>query len=76
MSNMHNEQTNEKIYEEIFDEVLEQDSKGLLETEIRDMQLIYNLHQLASRDFIQLSLLITTVCTNLLLETSFNFLCL
>ena len=50
MSNMHNEQTNEKIYEEIFDEVLEQDSKGLLETEIRDMQLIYNLHPDDDRD--------------------------
>ena len=52
MSNMHNEQTNEKIYEEIFDEVLEQDSKGLLETEIRDMQLIYNLHPDDDRDAI------------------------
>ena len=60
MSNIHNEQTNEKIYEEIFDEVLEQDSKGLLEddskglleTEIRDMQLIYNLHPDDDRDAI------------------------
>jgi len=52
MSNMHNEQTNEKIYEEIFDEVLEQDSKGLLETEIKDMQLIYNLHPDDDRDAI------------------------
>jgi len=48
MSNTINEQT----LEQIFDEVLEQDSKGLLETEIRDMQLIYNLHPDDDRDAI------------------------
>ena len=46
MSNTHNEQTLEQIYEQ----VLEDDSKGLLETEIRDMQLIYNLHPDDDRD--------------------------
>ena len=44
--------TNEETLEQIFDEVLEQDSKGLLETEIRDMQLIYNLHPDDDRDAI------------------------
>lgn len=44
--------TKEQALEQIFDEVLEQDSKGLLETEIRDMQLIYNLHPDDDRDAI------------------------
>ena len=50
MSNMHNEQTNEKIYEEIFDEVLEQDSKGLLEDDIEEICYLYELHADDDRD--------------------------
>jgi len=50
MSNMHNEQTNEKIYEEIFDEVLEQDSKGLLEEDIEEICYLYELHADDDRD--------------------------
>jgi len=52
MSNQHNEKTQEQIYEKIYEQVLEDDSKGLLETEIRDMQLIYNLHPDDDRDAI------------------------
>ena len=50
MSNIHNEQTNEKIYEEIFDEVLEQDSKGLLEDDIEEICYLYELHADDDRD--------------------------
>ena len=46
MSNTHNEQIQEQIYEQ----VLEDDSKGLLENEIRDVQLMYNLHPDDDRD--------------------------
>lgn len=46
MSNQHNEQIQEQIYEQ----VLEDDSKGLLENEIRDVQLMYNLHPDDDRD--------------------------
>lgn len=46
MSDTHNEQ----IYEQIYEQVLEDDSKGLLENEIRDVQLMYNLHPDDDRD--------------------------
>ena len=48
MSNIHNE----KQLEEIQAYVLEQDRKGLLENDIRDISIMYNLHADDDRDAI------------------------
>jgi hypothetical protein len=48
MSNIHNE----KELEEIQAYVLEQDRKGLLENDIRDISIMYNLHADDDRDAI------------------------
>jgi hypothetical protein len=46
MSNLHNEQE----MEDIQNYVLEQDRKGLLEDEITNISIMYNLHQDDDRD--------------------------
>jgi|TARA_R110000803_G_scaffold120661_2_gene188687 hypothetical protein len=46
MSNIHKEQTLEKIY----DELLEQDAKLLLSEEIDELCYLYNLHADDDRD--------------------------
>ena len=52
MSNHYNEQHNEQELENIQSYVLEQDRKGLLETQIRDVVLAYGLHADDDRDAI------------------------
>ena len=49
MSNHYNEQEIQEI-EDIQNYVLEQDRKGLLENEITDISIMYNLHQDDDRD--------------------------
>jgi hypothetical protein len=41
---------NEQVFDRIWDEVLDLDSKGLLENQIRDIQFQYNLHPDDDRD--------------------------
>ena len=41
---------NEQVFERIWEEVLDLDSKGLLENQIRDIQFQYKLHPDDDRD--------------------------
>ena len=41
---------NEQVFDRIWDEVLDLDSKGLLENQIRDIQFQYKLHPDDDRD--------------------------
>jgi hypothetical protein len=41
---------NEQVFDRIWDEVLDLDSKGLLENQIRDIQFQYNLNPDDDRD--------------------------
>jgi len=50
MSNLHNQEQLENQFETILDQVYKWDSKGLLETQIRDIVLSYGLHQDDDRD--------------------------
>jgi len=50
MSNLHNQEQLENQFDDILDQVYKWDSKGLLETQIRDIVLSYNLHQDDDRD--------------------------
>ena len=50
MSNLHNQEQLENQFETILDQVYKWDSKGLLETQIRDVVLSYGLHQDDDRD--------------------------
>ena len=50
MSNLHNQEQLENQFDDILDQVYKWDSKGLLETQIRDVVLSYGLHQDDDRD--------------------------
>ena len=50
MSNLHNQEQLENQFDDILDQVYKWDSKGLLETQIRDIVLSYGLHQDDDRD--------------------------
>jgi hypothetical protein len=52
MSNIHNQEQLENQFDDILDQVYKWDSKGLLETQIRDVVLAYayGLHQDDDRD--------------------------
>ena len=50
MSNLHNQEQLENQFDDILDQVYKWDSKGLLETQIRDIVLAYGLHQDDDRD--------------------------
>lgn len=50
MSNLHNQEQLENQFDNILDQVYKWDSKGLLETQIRDVVLTYGLHADDDRD--------------------------